>query len=353
MTTENQNLEDQPQDQNQDESGASEEITPSDILDMDPDELAKSLEDGEDGPDDEGITDESSSEEETDEESDDSTTDDESAEEDDDSTISDDDDDGDAEGEDDQKSGDPLKDTQRAFHKANAEKKKLMEENAELRRRNLELTKPLKPDQLTDKELEDMKVLDPGRYAEVMIARSKYEEDVKVHDEKVEQHEAQSAAENEELANEASLYSLAAAATELLGFDDAIDPSVPFDQQPEEYRQLLQSKELTATMEMIDKNPERFYEADGSVSMDTILLVHRGLHHKSIEANGRVKGQQQALDNIKKARGQGSKHDKVGKGPAGGKSRKGIENLTQGEIHDMDPAQLDSYYKDAQAQGLL
>jgi len=354
MTTENEEILDNEQtnqDEGQEAGSASEETPPTDFNDMDPDQLAASLEDGEDGPDDDGTPDEASSDDEADDDFDDETPDDESASEDDQESTPDSEDE-EAADEDDQPSGDRLKDTQAAFHKERAEKKKLLEENAALRRRNLELTKPLKPDQLTDQELADMKVMDPERYADVMIARKQYDDQVAAHEEEVKQHEATSAQEAQALADDASLFNLAAAASELLGID-GIDHTLPITQQPQEYQDLLQSKELQKTIEKIDGDPERWYEKDGSISAETILVVHRGLNHKTIEANGRIKGQQQALSNIKKARAHGSKHDQVGKAPAGGKQRKSIKTLTQGEIHDMDEAQLASYYDDAAAQGLL
>lgn len=247
--------------------------------------------------------------------------------------------------------GDPLKDTQKAFHKKAEENKRLLEENKKLQDRIKQLEEPEYPDEYTAKDLQELRVDDPDEYDRVLEKRAEWQEKKDEYDQTLSEINQSIDRTATNIAANITIGNVIDAAGKMLGID--VDPNLPFDEQPAEYQALLKSPEFKETMDTIDKNPKRFYEQDGSISAETILMVHRGLNFDKLvtarESNARVKGSENAIASIKHASDKGSKQDRVSSDHGDTRAKK-FNKLTQEEIHQLSEEQLNAYLEEAELQ---
>ena len=246
------------------------------------------------------------------------------------------------------KTGDPLKDTQRAFHE---ERKKNLEAQQKIRNLEKQLREakaPAKPAEynLSKEDLEALRIDDPDRYVEVIEARTKYDQDKAKFEADMKAAEEAYVKELQEQAYASTLSAVVQFAEEVQGIKGRSGDS--WDKQPQELKDFYASKEFQEIVDFVEKNPKKFYEEDGSISVETLRMIHRHLHYDDIAHSERRNGREEAIDSIRKAKEGGSKFGRVpkeasGKDKASGKT---LDKLTQAEIHEMSEEELASYMRE-------
>lgn len=334
------------------ESGTEEEsnLSEVDIMDLDEESLRQLSSEADEGPEDSDSADDV--DESTTGDSDESTTGEEPAdetgetaetseesiteEEDDESDSTTDGDGEDGSG----KSGDPLKDTQKAYHAKAEEAAKLRKENLELKKKLHEANAPKKPEEFTAEQLQEMKQYDPEKYAEYLYQKKLYEENKDSYEEQSKQLEEQDREITQQLAAQKTTGNIYAFAQEILDLEEGeLNPEVSVDQQPKEFRELLGSDGMKKTMKIIDSNPERYYEKDGSISAETIRRIYRDVAFDDLAVKQREKASRNTVNNIEKAASTKTGLD-TASGATGDSRHKKLEDMDEGEIQNLGPEAL-------------
>lgn len=248
----------------------------------------------------------------------------------------------------DEKAGDPLKDTQRAFHSERKARLKAEQELAEARKQLREATAPKEPVKLTEEEVEDLKDTDPDAYFEYLENHNQFKRQKEDYEQKV-QTEVE-AEKNLALAQayEATVDSFMQFAREAKGL--SVAPGKKWAEQPEELRNYYDSPEFQKIIEAVEKNPKRYYEEDGSISFDTLRMVYRDLFFEDIAKGERINGRNEATNTIRRAAQGGSKlgmvpKETAGKGSTAGKA---FDKLSYEEIQDLSPEEVSRYLEEAE-----
>jgi len=234
-----------------------------------------------------------------------------------------------------EESDDRLSNTQRAFHARSQELATVRAENAELRRQMREMKKPVQPRQYSEAELQELRDEDPDEYVKAVRAMDQYKVDQASYDAEVQKEEAQAA----QLAYQTTSLSFLQFVNDDLGIQ--VDPGIPWDQQPENVKQVFNSPEFAKVRQAIEANPSRFQEQDGSVTYDTFSTLYLR-YNKNKVLSGKIRqGRQEAISSINNAAGAGSKLEgaPAGEGPKGGEFRP-TASLSQVEINSLGPEAL-------------
>lgn len=244
------------------------------------------------------------------------------------------------ESEEEDKTGDRLKDTQRAFHERSRKLKEAELENerlkAELEAMKAKTGERKYEDGLTREELEELQYEDPEKWRKVMNAReaADSERDQAVH---------RSEEMTQEIVSKRQLLNTLEFAANALGLDlsqveNPYDPS----QLPEKMVQYLRSPEFQRLEAEVTEN---FRPGENGIYTAAQLeKAHRLVNWENFAAEQRQKGAEISLMAIRKAAETGHKLDSAPKGD-GAKGMKPIEALTQEDIEAMGAGELESYYK--------
>jgi len=239
--------------------------------------------------------------------------------------------------------GDPLKDTQ-------AELTRAKQENAELKRRQLEFEQKLsqldkdrietiKPQkELTDEELEDLAVVDPKAYGKYLVDQERYKHQVEQLQRREEQltYQKQLEVQNQIKTSVSSLIQKG------LGFNPETDS--------DKAKELVGTKEYQEWDAFVSSNL-RFDDRGMPVPVDTNLLEMSFNHFfrekigQTNQTKSRQQGYNEAIQSVKKASTQGSVLDRQPTPPAEDNSKR-ILSLNQDDIDSMSPDELDSALKE-------
>jgi len=245
-----------------------------------------------------------------------------------------------------------FKDTRAAYQRQLAEKQKLLKENQDMRLKIIEHEKPKEPKQYTREQLDEIREDDPDLYHRILSENESYDERVKAHKDRVEEADKAILAQQKEIADAVTMESIVSAVSELAGTAGRL--GVPFEEQPDEFKNFITDEKFTATFDHIDKYPSRYREPDGSLSKDTIMLVYRGLNTDAIQGNARREGRSEAVDAINRAKtSQASNLGRATKDDGSGKKARKISELKQADFADMSEDELNAIATDAETQGLL
>jgi|GEM_PF-1745236 len=249
-------------------------------------------------------------------------------------------------GEDGQPKGDPLKDTQKAFHEKSKALKQAEEKIRKLTQEIRELKEPQKPKNynLSEEELERLRVDNPDGYIEAVQAKKDYDRDKEDYDRQIKDAEEEELKLRQDAAAQDTIDSVIDFAVKVVGIEDG-KKGKPWDDQPEELQEFYKSEKFQELISFVEANPKKFYEDDGSISADTLRMVWRDLHFDDLAKNERVTGRQETVEKIKRAAAGGSPFDRVPqeKGGRTAGTGKTLDKLTQAEIHDMSEEELASY----------
>jgi len=315
-------------DPNEEANGPEEEITDGDTQEMTEADLLSQLEAEEDGSGQAG-----SQEDEASEENEDTT---ESGGEEASEESASDEDTTDSEEEGKDKTGDPLKDTQRAFHRERQLRREVEKREADLRKKLREHEAPKPPQALNAEELEDLRLNDYEQYVEVMEARRKYEEQKADWDAKIKAEEEAEQQRIEQTALKSTFESFVDFAGQILGING--DPGKPFNAQPKEIQDFYHSKDFQRILDRVERQPRRYYEEEGHITADTLNELHTVLNLDNIRQGEREAGRKEAAERIQTAAKGGSKLDRVSQD---GRNRsKGLGKIPQDELDEYDEAAL-------------
>lgn len=246
-----------------------------------------------------------------------------------------------------EKKGDPLKDTQRAFHEKARMLKEAELENQRLKA-ELEAIKSKSgeakayEDGLTKDELDDLQYEDPEKWRQVVNAREKADAE---RDASVQKH----AQVGEEITAKRQLLNTLDFAAEALGIDlsNVADPFNP-ESIPEPLRKYLTSEEFQRLEKEVVENFRP--GADGIFTREQLAKAHRLVNWDQFAAEQRQKGAEASLMAIQRAAQAGSKFDSAPKGE-GSTARKSVDKLSQEDIMSMGLGELESYYKELGIDG--
>jgi len=249
-------------------------------------------------------------------------------------------------GEDGQPKGDPLKDTQKAFHEKSKALKAAEEKIRKLTQELRERKEPQKPENydLSDEQLETLRVDDPNGYIEAVQDKKDYDRAKEDYDRETKEAEEEELKLRQDAAEQDTIDSVIDFALNIKGIEGG-KKGKPWDDQPEELKEFYQSDKFQELISFVEANPKKFYEDDGSITHDTLRMVWRDLHFDDLARSERVSGRQETVDKIKQAAGGGSKFDRVPREKGGRTAGTGktLDKLTQAEIHDMSEEELASY----------
>jgi len=245
---------------------------------------------------------------------------------------------------------DPLKDTQTAYHQEREKNVDLQKRLTGAQKRIIELEQPKKPT-YTEEQLNDMKQFDVDKYSEAMQEIADYEREKGDHNVKVKDLDADILETGKAIAQSETVESIVLAANDL---NEEVKGrvGVGFKEQTQEFQDFVGSPEFQETISVIDGNPHRFYEEDGSIAKDTILMVYNYVTKDKSASASRSDGRSQATKTIEQARHTGSNLDKLPKDDQTSQRTKKTEDLTQQEISDMGPKELEDTLKEAETQGM-
>lgn len=236
------------------------------------------------------------------------------------------------------KTGDPLKDTQRAFHEERRLRKEAEQREAGLKKELRELKAPKPPKFLNEEELEELRLNDYEAYVEARERQRVYDEQRAEWDRKIQEEDAAESQRLEGQALKNTFASFVEFAGEVLGV--AGDPEKPFGDQPQEIQDFYKSPEFRRILDRTERHPHRYYESEGHITLETLRELHTVLNVDTIKQAEREAGRQEAAQRIDAAAKGGSKLDRVPQGQQSG--GKPTDKLSQDEILELSEAEIAS-----------